>query len=64
MCEELLYSNRDKRSANPAIHPGRLDVIAAGSLVLSAIVAYTGVAEILVSEHDILDGIAASLITP
>ena len=64
VCEELLYSNRDKRSANPAIHPGRLDVIAAGSLVLSAIVAYTGVAEILVSEHDILDGIAASLITP
>ncbi len=61
VCEELLYSNRDKRSANPVVHPGRVDVIAAGSLVLSAIVAYTGLAEILVSEHDILDGIAASL---
>jgi exopolyphosphatase/guanosine-5'-triphosphate,3'-diphosphate pyrophosphatase len=44
------------------VHPGRVDVIAAGSLVLSAIVAYTGLAEILVSEHDILDGIAASLL--
>lgn len=64
VCEELLYSNREKRSANPAVHPGRVDVIAAGSLVLSAIVAYTGLAEILVSEHDILDGIAASLVSP
>ena len=65
VCEELLYANREKRSANPVVHPGRVDVIAAGSLVLSAIVAYCGVAEILVSEHDILDGIAASLaLTP
>jgi exopolyphosphatase/guanosine-5'-triphosphate,3'-diphosphate pyrophosphatase len=61
VCEELLYSTREKRAANPVIHPGRLDVIAAGSLVLSAVVAYTGVPEILVSEHDILDGIAASI---
>ncbi|MCZ3387556.1 MAG: Ppx/GppA family phosphatase [Actinomycetia bacterium] len=61
VCEELLYSNHEKRSANPVVHPGRVDVIAAGSLVLSAIVAYTGLAEILVSEHDILDGIAAAL---
>lgn len=64
VCEELLYSNLEKRSANPVVHPGRVDVIAAGSLVLSAIVAYTGLAEILVSEHDILDGIAASLVLP
>lgn len=63
VCEELLYANRDKRSANPVVHPGRVDVIAAGSLVLSAIVAHTGLPEILVSEHDILDGIAASLTT-
>jgi exopolyphosphatase/guanosine-5'-triphosphate,3'-diphosphate pyrophosphatase len=62
VCEELLYSTREKREANPVIHPGRVDVIAAGSLVLSAIVAYSGVPELLVSEHDILDGIAASLV--
>jgi exopolyphosphatase/guanosine-5'-triphosphate,3'-diphosphate pyrophosphatase len=61
-CEELLYATREKREANPVIHPGRVDVIAAGSLVLSAVVAYSGVAEILVSEHDILDGIAASIV--
>jgi exopolyphosphatase/guanosine-5'-triphosphate,3'-diphosphate pyrophosphatase len=63
VCEELLYSTREKREANPVIHPGRVDVIAAGSLVLSAIVAYSGVPELLVSEHDILDGIAASIAT-
>ncbi len=61
VCEELLYSTREKRAANPVIHPGRVDVIAAGSLVLSAVVAYCGVPEVLVSERDILDGIAASL---
>lgn len=64
VCEELLYATREKREANPVIHPGRVDVIAAGSLVLSAIVAYTGLSELLVSEHDILDGIAASLLSP
>jgi exopolyphosphatase/guanosine-5'-triphosphate,3'-diphosphate pyrophosphatase len=63
VCEELLYATREKREANPVIHPGRVDVIAAGSLVLSAVVAYCGVPEILVSEHDILDGIAASIRT-
>ncbi|HVQ89359.1 MAG TPA: Ppx/GppA phosphatase family protein [Actinomycetes bacterium] len=61
VCEELLYSNRDKRLAQTVIHPGRIDVIAAGSLILSAIVAYTGVHELMVSEHDILDGIALSI---
>jgi exopolyphosphatase / guanosine-5'-triphosphate,3'-diphosphate pyrophosphatase len=63
VCEELLYATREKRAANPVVHPGRVDVIAAGSLVLSAIVAHCGLAELLVSEHDILDGIAASLVS-
>jgi exopolyphosphatase/guanosine-5'-triphosphate,3'-diphosphate pyrophosphatase len=60
-CEELLYSNQAKRAAQSVIHPGRVDVIAAGALVLSAIVAYIGVPEVVVSEHDILDGIALSI---
>jgi exopolyphosphatase/guanosine-5'-triphosphate,3'-diphosphate pyrophosphatase len=60
-CEELLYSNQAKRAAQSVIHPGRVDVIAAGALVLSAVVAYTGVPDIVVSEHDILDGIALSI---
>ena len=61
VCEDLLYMSRDKRTSNEVIHPGRVDVIAAGALVLSAVVAYTGVADIVISEHDILDGIAAQL---
>ena len=59
--EMLLYTERDRRAVIPVMHPGRVDVIMAGALILSTIVAYTGVAEVLVSEHDILDGIAWSL---
>ena len=43
------------------MHPGRVDVIAAGALVLEAVVDASGCDEVLVSEHDILDGIAWSL---
>ncbi|WP_117209967.1 Ppx/GppA phosphatase family protein [Allorhizocola rhizosphaerae] len=49
------------RAAIPVIHPGRVDVIVAGSLVLREILRQTGFSEVIVSEHDILDGIAASL---
>ena len=40
------------------MHPGRVDVIGAGALVLLAIMERTGAREVVVSEHDILDGIA------
>jgi exopolyphosphatase/guanosine-5'-triphosphate,3'-diphosphate pyrophosphatase len=46
------------------MHPGRVDVIGAGALVLRRVVDRTGVAEVVVSEHDILDGIAWSLLEP
>jgi exopolyphosphatase/guanosine-5'-triphosphate,3'-diphosphate pyrophosphatase len=58
--ERLLAMPRAERAALPYMHPGRVDVIAAGALVLSGVVARTGVPEVLVSEHDILDGIAWS----
>ena len=61
IAEDLLYRPRDQRAAVPVMHPGRVDVIAAGALVLSAIVAHTGVARLVVSEHDILDGLALSV---
>jgi len=44
------------------MHPGRVDVITAGSLVLSRVMAATGAAEFVASESDILDGMAWSLI--
>ncbi|MDH6112494.1 exopolyphosphatase/guanosine-5'-triphosphate,3'-diphosphate pyrophosphatase [Kitasatospora sp. MAP12-15] len=58
----LLSSTHAERAAIPVMHPGRVDVIAAGSLVLLSIMERTGAAEVLVSEHDILDGIAWSIV--
>lgn len=40
------------------MHPGRVDVIGAGALVLLSIMERVGASEVVVSEHDILDGIA------
>ncbi|WP_309051836.1 Ppx/GppA phosphatase family protein [Streptomyces sp.] len=57
----LLASTHDERAAIPVIHPGRVDVIIAGALVLREIVERVGASEIVVSEHDILDGIALSV---
>jgi exopolyphosphatase / guanosine-5'-triphosphate,3'-diphosphate pyrophosphatase len=60
----LLAMPRAERARIPVMHPGRVDVIGAGALILSAIVERLGVPEVLVSEHDILDGIAWSLVAP
>lgn len=46
------------------MHPGRADVIAAGALVLSRVLRRTGLETITLSEADILDGIAWSLLEP
>ncbi|MBU3734080.1 MAG: Ppx/GppA family phosphatase [Candidatus Planktophila sp.] len=53
--------NREQRLALGYMHPGRVDVIAAGSLVLSEIMKATGATEFVASESDILDGMAYSL---
>ncbi|MET9378415.1 Ppx/GppA phosphatase family protein [Streptomyces sp. NPDC002992] len=57
----LLGSTHDERAAIPVMHPGRVDVIIAGALVLLEIMERTGAREVVVSEHDILDGIALSV---
>lgn len=59
--DKLVHSTHDERAAIPVMHPGRVDVIAAGALVLLSIMEHTGAAEVVVSEHDILDGIAWSI---
>ncbi|WP_423833381.1 exopolyphosphatase [Streptomyces manipurensis] len=59
--ERMLTSTHDERAAIPVMHPGRVDVIGAGALVLLAIMERTGAEEVVVSEHDILDGIAWSV---
>ncbi len=43
------------------MHPGRVDVITSGSLVLSRVMTLTGASEFVASESDILDGIAWGL---
>ena len=61
----LLAMTPEERKAIPVMHPGRADVIGAGALVLLAIMERVGpslgVPEVVVSERDILDGIAASI---
>jgi len=59
--ERLLAMTRAQRAALPVMHPGRVDVIGAGALVLDTIVERLHAPEVVVSEHDILDGIAFAL---
>ncbi|WAP56484.1 Ppx/GppA phosphatase family protein [Streptomyces sp. S465] len=59
--ERLLGSTHAERSEIPVMHPGRVDVIGAGALILLSIMERTGAEEVVVSEHDILDGIAWSI---
>ena len=53
---------REQRLALGYMHPGRVDVIAAGALVLSEIMKAAGASEFVASESDILDGMARSLV--
>ncbi|MET7532858.1 Ppx/GppA phosphatase family protein [Streptomyces goshikiensis] len=56
--ERMLTATHAERAAIPVMHPGRVDVIGAGALVLLAVMERVGATEVVVSEHDILDGIA------
>ena len=55
--------DRSERMKLGYMHPGRLDVITAGSLVLSEVMKATRASEFIASETDILDGIALSIAT-
>ncbi len=69
-CAALLAAPRAERTAMGFLHPGRVDVIAAGALVWSEVItrvvadveAESGsLTHVVTSEHDILDGIALSM---
>ena len=69
-CESLSRMSRDERAALPFMHPGRVDVIAAGAVIWSTVLQRIGEATaaagnplefVTTSEHDILDGVASSL---
>jgi exopolyphosphatase / guanosine-5'-triphosphate,3'-diphosphate pyrophosphatase len=52
----------DELRALPTMHPNRADVIAGGTLIIARVAARLQVADLIVSESDILDGIALALI--
>ena len=61
---DLLAMPREQRAALGPMHPGRVDVIGGGAIVveeLARVLARVGIIDMVVSEHDILDGIARSL---
>lgn len=57
----FLSMTRDDLASLGYMHPGRVDVIAAGSLVLDRVMKATGATEFVASESDILDGMAWTL---
>jgi len=61
VAEMFQSMTRDEIAALGYMHPGRVDVITAGSLVLSRVLHATGAKEFVASESDILDGIAWGL---
>lgn len=66
VCWDLVGMPRAERAALGPMHEGRVDVIGGGSLVtleLARVIAeQSPIREMVVSEHDILDGIALSLL--
>lgn len=58
----LLAATRAERAGSPVMHPGRADVIGSGAVILRTIMERAGFDQVVVSEHDILDGIVWSLI--
>ncbi len=58
---QLLAQTHAQRAAIGSLHPGRVDIIGAGALILDRLMQRFGFAEMVTSEHDILDGIAWSV---
>lgn len=65
-CARLLAMSHAERTKVAAMHPGRVDVIGGGAIVVRALAEQlaqrAGITDMLASEHDILDGIALSLV--
>ena len=66
VCAELLAMTRQQRAVLGPMHEGRVDVIGGGALIVQELAAMlgerAGISELVVSEHDILDGIALSIV--
>jgi exopolyphosphatase/guanosine-5'-triphosphate,3'-diphosphate pyrophosphatase len=66
VCEEIIAMSHDQRAALGPMHEGRVDVIGGGAIIVEelaeALGSRAGIDELVVSEHDILDGIALSIL--
>jgi len=61
-CDAILAAPVEERRSWPFMHPGRADVIGGGAAILARLLVRTTPDVLVVSEHDILDGIAWSLV--
>lgn len=65
VCEQLIGMTKAQRLALGPMHAGRADVIGGGAIIVEELAAVlgqrAGINELVVSEHDILDGIALSI---
>ncbi|MBU3067501.1 Ppx/GppA family phosphatase [Nocardia sp. NEAU-G5] len=65
VCHRLIGMDHDQRAALGPMHPGRVDVIGGGAVIAEVLAdelaRRAGIGELIVSEHDILDGIALSI---
>jgi exopolyphosphatase / guanosine-5'-triphosphate,3'-diphosphate pyrophosphatase len=65
VCDELIAMTRAQRAVLGPMHEGRVDVIGGGAIIVEELAASlgqrAGIDELVVSEHDILDGIALSI---
>ncbi|MFI6170228.1 exopolyphosphatase [Nocardia sp. NPDC051052] len=65
VCDRLIGMTHDERAALGPMHPGRVDVIGGGAIIAEVLAdelsRRAGISELVVSEHDILDGIALSI---
>jgi len=59
--DALLAMNHRQRAALPFMHPGRVDVIGGGALVLRESMVVLGIDSVTASETDLLDGIVCTL---
>jgi exopolyphosphatase / guanosine-5'-triphosphate,3'-diphosphate pyrophosphatase len=66
VCDELIAMTREQRAALGPMHEGRVDVIGGGAIIVEELAAAlgtrAGIDTLVVSEHDILDGIALSIV--
>lgn len=65
VCDRLIGMTRAQRAALGPMHEGRVDVIGGGAIVVQELArelsSRAGISELVVSEHDILDGIVFSI---